>query len=71
VIMRNQEQGRQWSAGLDRGDDDDEEFLSDADGEVGEEAADDYDDADDFADETDATFDELTLMGFRSPFEFA
>ena len=70
--MRNQEQGRQFNAGLDRGDDDEEEFLSgDADVEVGEAPADDYDDGDDFADESDATFDELTLMGFRSPFEFA
>jgi hypothetical protein len=69
--MRNQEQGRQWSAGLDRGDDDDEEFLSDAEVEAGQDSADDFDDGDDFADESDATYDELTLMGFRSPFEFA
>jgi len=68
--MRNQEQGRQLNAGLDSGDEDDE-FLSDADVEVAEDPADDYDDGDDFADEAEATFDELTLMGFRSSFEFA
>ena len=69
--MRNQEQGRQWNAGLDSGDDD-EDFLSDPEVEITEDPAEDYtDDGDDFADETEATFDELTLMGFRSPFEFA
>ena len=68
--MRNhQEQGRQWNAGLDSGED--EEFLSDPDVEVAEDPADDYDDGDDFADEAEATFDELTLMGYRSDFEFA